>query len=63
MHGGASTEPKIARHKSTMENPPLYREKNEVAGTGKIGADHSTGAGCGGGLVGSQSKEENRSGE
>lgn len=27
-----------------MENPLLYREKNEVAGMGKkIGADHSTG--------------------
>lgn len=35
VHVGASTEPKIAHHKSTMENPLLYREKNEVAGTGK----------------------------
>lgn len=32
MHIGAGTEPKIANHKSTMENPLLYREKNEVAG-------------------------------
>lgn len=44
VHVGASTEPKIAHHKSTMENPLLYREKNEVAGTGKkIGTDLSTG--------------------
>lgn len=35
MHVGASTEPEIAHHKSTMENPLLYREKNEVAGMGK----------------------------
>lgn len=35
VHVGASTEPKIAHHKSTMENPLLYREKNEVAGMGK----------------------------
>lgn len=26
--------PKIAQHKSTMENPLLYREKNEAAGMG-----------------------------
>lgn len=26
---------KIARHKFTMENPLLYREKNEVAGMGR----------------------------
>lgn len=27
--------PEIAPHKSTMENPLLYREKNEVAGMGR----------------------------
>lgn len=32
VHVGASTETKIAHHKSTMENLLLYREKNEVAG-------------------------------
>lgn len=35
VHVGASREPKIALHKSTMENPLLYREKNEVAGMGR----------------------------
>lgn len=45
VHIGASTEPKIAHHKSTMENPLLYREKNEVAGMTerKIGTALSTG--------------------
>lgn len=43
VHIGASTEPKIAHHKSTMENPLLYREKNEVAGIEeKIGMALST---------------------
>lgn len=46
VHVGASTETKIAHHKSTMENLLLYREKNEVAGMGekkKIGTALSTG--------------------
>lgn len=32
MHAGASAQTEIARRKSAMENLPLYREKNEVAG-------------------------------
>lgn len=32
MHAGASAQTEIACHKSAVENLPLYREKNEVAG-------------------------------
>lgn len=62
VHVGASREPKIALHKSTMENPLLYREKNEVAGMGRRKKKKKIGTALSSGRKEAQSKKRERKG-
>lgn len=62
VHVGASREPKIALHKSTMENPLLYREKNEVAGMGRRKKKKKIGMALSSGRKEAQSKKRERKG-
>lgn len=62
VHVGASREPKIALHKSTMENPLLYREKNEVAGMGRRKKKKKIGTALSSGRKEAQSKKSERKG-